>query len=584
MSNSTALSANGVTDLVNFTILSNNAAISSDYRILSIEVTQCFNKISSAKITIADGDAAKQDFAISSKDDTLLPGNEFEIQIGYHAKTKTIFKGIIVKHAIKSGKNKNSVLGIEAKDKLVKLSLHRKNQSFSDTTDTEVIEAIVKKSGFSKIDLDIADTMVKYAAMVQYNTSDWDFIVSRAEMNSMLVLTHNNKLIIKNPDTSQEAVKEITYGADVIEFESGLDARTQIKEVKSHAWDFKEQKITDSEAGMVQFKENGNTKGEKLAEALGINEYHLFHTGNLHTDELTAWSNARLLKSRMAKNTGRIKVKGMTEIKPGDVIKLNGFGKRFNGNVYVTGIKHNYNKSIWETDIEFGLSPNWFYQREDIIEKPASGLVPGVTGLQIGIVVQLEGDPDKEDRIKIQLPLVDIHEGVWARIATLDAGKERGSFFRPEIHDEVVVGFLNDDPRHAIILGMLNSSAKPAPFKAKDANNEKGFVTKNNVRFIFNDEKKSIVLETPEGKKIEINDEADSITFIDKKSKILLGSDGITVESTGDISFKTTGTFTIEAKNIENNADEKFSAKGNAAAELQSSGQTAVKGMVVNIN
>ena len=37
-----------------------------------------------------------------------------------------------------------------------------------------------------------------------------------------------------------------------------------------------------------------------------------------------------------------------------------------------------------------------------------------------------------------------------------DAGENRGSFWRPEIGDEVVLGFLNSDPRDAIILGMLN--------------------------------------------------------------------------------------------------------------------------------
>ena len=80
----------------------------------------------------------------------------------------------------------------------------------------------------------------------------------------------------------------------------------------------------------------------------------------------------------------------------------------------------------------------------------------------------MEGDPDKEDRVQIQLPTVDANEGIWARVSSMDAGKGRGSFFRPEIHDEVVVGFLNGDPRHAIILGMLNSSANPAPFESKD--------------------------------------------------------------------------------------------------------------------
>jgi len=50
-------------------------------------------------------------------------------------------------------------------------------------------------------------------------------------------------------------------------------------------------------------------------------------------------------------------------------------------------------------------------------------------------------------------------DGIWARISTLDAGKQRGTFFRPEIGDEVIVGFLNDDPRYPVVLGMVNSSA-----------------------------------------------------------------------------------------------------------------------------
>ena len=37
-------------------------------------------------------------------------------------------------------------------------------------------------------------------------------------------------------------------------------------------------------------------------------------------------------------------------------------------------------------------------------------------------------------------------QGVWARVATLDAGNDRGTFFRPEVDDEVVLGFFHDDP------------------------------------------------------------------------------------------------------------------------------------------
>jgi Rhs element Vgr protein len=584
--NGTGISTrNEPTDVVNFKILLNKKAISGEYKIISLYISRSFNKISSAKIIIADGDAASQDFAISSKDDDLVPGTEMEIAMGYHAKSKTVFKGIIIKHTIKSGKNKHSILMIEGKDKAVKLTLARKNHCFIDKSDKDIIQTIISRSGYGG-NLEMDSTTGQHKEMVQYNASDWDFIVSRAEMNGMLVLTDDNKLVIKSPDTKQEPAKEVTYGIDVIEFESEIDASSQLKKVNSHAWNYKDQKIEDSPDANIPFKESGNLKADNLAEALGVKEYHLFHPGSLNKEELKSWSNSTLLKSRLAKATGRITTKGTTEIKPGQVIKLNGFSKRFNGNVFVTGVRQNFGESIWETDIQFGLPDQWFYEREDIIEKPAAGLIPGINGLQIGIVMQLENDPDNQFRVKIKLPMVDMTGGIWARVSSLDAGNGRGSFFRPEINDEVVVGFLNDDPRHAIILGMLNSNAKPAPFQAKDSNHEKGFITRSKMKFVFNDDKKTLTIETPKGKKIEVNDDSDSIILSDQhKNKVSMKSDGVTIESGKDISLKAaSGNIKMEAINIEAKANAKFSAQANAQAELKASGPVMVKGAIVNIN
>lgn len=574
------------TDVVNFKITLKGSAINGEYALTSLHLIKAFNKISFVKITITDGDPAKQDFTISSTDDKLTPGSEIEIALGYHSKAQTVFKGIIIRHALKSNKNKQSSLTIEAKDKAVKLALGRKSQCYVDKTDKDIIEAIARRSGFGAPDLDVAATSVQHKQMVQYNAVDWDFIVTRAEMNGMLVLTDNNKLVIKAPDTTQQPAKELTYGVDVIEFESEIDGSSQVKEVKTHAWNYTDQKIENSPAASIPFKESGNLKSDDLALAFGDGESNLYHTGSLNKDELTAWGNARLLKSKLAKAMGKIKLKGTTEIKPGQVIKLNGFGKRFNGNVLVTGIRQSYDHSIWETEVQFGLSEQWFYQREDVVAKPAAGLLPGIYGLQIGTVIQLENDPDNQDRIKIQLPLIDQGESIWARVASLDAGKERGAFFRPEVQDEVIVGFLNDDPRYPVVLGMLNSGAKPAPVQAKDTNHEKGFVTRSKMKLFFNDDKKSISIETPKGKKIVLDEDGDTILLTDDHgNKVTMNAEGISIESAKDISLKAaSGNIKMQALNIESKANVKFSAEANASASLQSSGQTVVKGGIVNIN
>ena len=97
-------------DLVNFKIKLNGTAMNGEYAVVGLQVFKGLNKIAYAKVTLSDGDPAKQDFEISSKEDALVPGNEIEIAMGYHAQTKIIFKGLIMKHALRSGKNKKSFL------------------------------------------------------------------------------------------------------------------------------------------------------------------------------------------------------------------------------------------------------------------------------------------------------------------------------------------------------------------------------------------------------------------------------------------------------------------------------------------
>jgi Rhs element Vgr protein len=296
-----------------------------------------------------------------------------------------------------------------------------------------------------------------------------------------------------------------------------MDARNQHQAVKAQAWNYTEQALLEVEATEPTVNNQGNLSGKVLANAIAPKAWELRHSGRVEEAELKAWADAQLLKSRLAKIQGNIKSIGYPDAKVDTLIELKGLGKRFNGLAYVSGVRHEMIAGGWYTYMQLGLDPRWFYQVTDIVERPASGLLPGVNGLQIGVVVQLQDDPNGEDRILVKIPTIDMQsEGIWSRIATLDAGNNRGSFFRPEIGDEVILGFLNDDPRDPIVLGMLNSSTKPAPLIAKDENHHKGFVTRSQMKVSFDDEKKIITLETPGGNKIIISDEDKGITLKDQ--------------------------------------------------------------------
>lgn len=567
-------------DLVTLKILVAGETLSQSFQVLGVDVEKEINRIPIASILLRDGDPASQDFAISNQD-LFVPGKEIEIKAGYHSDEETIFKGIVIGHKLKI-RSDRSFLMVTCKDKAVKLTVGRKSKYFYDSSDSEIMEEIISSYGLEK---EIEPINVTHKELVQYNVSDWDFCITRAQANGKICLVEDGKIIVKKPDTGQQPVETVTYGATMLDFEAEMDARHQFSKVTSYGWSASGQELLEAEANDPAVSLNGNLTPDDLAQVIGLDNLELKNGGS-DSSSLQQWADAKALFNRMAKIRGRLKFQGLPAVKPGTMLKLEGVGDRFNGNVFVSAVRHQLTEGNWTTDAQFGINPKWFTETADINDLPAAGLTAAVNGLQIGIVTQLESDPEGEDRIQVRLPVVDNQgEGIWVRVATLDAGDKRGSFFRPEIDDEVIVGFINGNPNEAVMLGMMNSSAKPAPLTASDSNHEKGFVTRSKIKFLFNDDKKSASLETPGGKKIILDDDAGVIHFEDENgNKVVADSGGITLDSPKDIILKATGDIRLEGMNISVKANAQFKAEGSAGAEISTSAVAVLKGSMVQIN
>lgn len=463
------------------------------------------------------------------------------------------------------------------------MTLSRRSRYFPDSTrDSDAINEIARN--YSGLSTDIETTGTSHKNLVQYEATDWDFIVNRAEMNGKLVYTDDGTLVVKKPDLSQSTALPLTFGATILELDAEIDVRNQYAEIKSRSWTAANQVIDEAEA-KTPSELNGNLTVSDLANVFS-GKINLNHGGDIPQQELKAWADTLKLKQVLSKVRGRVRFKGVHTLKPGMLIELNSLGDRFNGKAFVSGIHHTVIAGGWQLDAQLGLEPEWFTEKFETSIKPASALIPAVSGLQIGLVSQLENDPDGEYRILVRLPIINLHEqGIWARVATLDAGNERGSFFLPEVGDEVIVGFLNDDPRQPVVLGMLNSSAKPAPLQASDDNHEKGIVTRSKMKVIFNDDKKSLVIETPAGKKITMDEDAGLIKLEDDHSNsITMNSDGITIETQGKITLKAQKDIEAEGMNVNMKASTGFMAEGSASLEAKSGGTTTIKGSIVQIN
>jgi uncharacterized protein involved in type VI secretion and phage assembly len=217
------------------------------------------------------------------------------------------------------------------------------------------------------------------------------------------------------------------------------------------------------------------------------------------------------------------------------MITLSGVGDRFNGNVFVTGVLHHY-EGYWHTDIQFGWREDWFYKKEDVSDLPAAGLAAGVNGLQTGVVLSVDDSKEGQYRVKVYIPAITTkNDGIWARVATLDAGNNHGVYFRPQVEDEVILGFLNDDPREAIILGYLHSKdKKTSPLPESPSGQQYGFVTKEGLKLVFDDTNKKLTLKVPAGggEKTIVMDGSGSLELKDEnQNKITMASSGITIEA-----------------------------------------------------
>ncbi len=548
--------------------------------VYSVSIEFGFSTIPKATVLINDGSWAKQNFDESEKDEWQI-GEKLDLKIGYNLQHSLVFSGIIIKQSIAASEQNTSQLCLELRSPIYLMAIKKYNRIFLDKKDSDSLDEIMNEYGFSK---EIDATSEIQRQMIQFNSTDWDFLNMRAEANAMYVIPNNEKIVIKKnivPDTEKTVLK---FGNNISKIDLETDGRYNFEEYHAKTWDADNLEIIDSEPSSSSNQTAGKNTSAEIAEKTKHGKLDISGLGSLSEMEAVQIVNFQKSGSELKKIRGTIKCIGNLDAEIGDWIKLEGVGSQFNGKVLVTGVLHELSAGRWYTTYQVGTPLEKFAERfTNIIDRPASGLLPSVNGLQIGIVQDLESS-ENDECILVQLPNVkENEEAVWARCARMDAGNNRGWVFRPEIGDEVILGFINDDPRQAIILGALHSSKNTAPFPAKNDNPIKGYYSRENIQFLFDDENKIATLKTPDST-IELNDTDKKITIKNTTNSIEMSENGIKLETQKDLKIKADGSVEIEGMNITIKASAQFEAEGNSGTKISSSAITQIKGSMVNIN
>ena len=210
-------------------------------------------------------------------------------------------------------------------------------------------------------------------------------------------------------------------------------------------------------------------------------------------------------------------------------------------------------------------------QQED---KQENGNVEGVAIAQ----VTNNKDPQKLGRVKVKYPWRENSpESDWVRVASLAAGKDRGTLWIPEVGDEVLVAFEKGNVDHPIVLGSLWNGVDVPPETNEDGKNDTKLIktrSGHEVRFFDKPGEEKIEIKTKGGHSLLMDDKTGAAQVELKDSS---GQNKITIKTVGN-------SLTIESGLSLKIKSQTIDIEAGATMNIKASGTLSIQGALVKIN
>ena len=490
------------------------------------------------------------------------------------------------------------------------MTVGRRNMIFYEKKDSEIITDVFKEAGV-KASPDVEATKAKHKKLIQYYCTNWDFVQARADANGLVTVINDGEVSIKKPAVSEKTDILVTYGIDLIEMDIKMDSSHQYEEVQANFWDYTQLKIENVSGAKPSMNKQGDVDSAKLSKVLAHKE--LVHTTAPVTKEvIQSWADAVYQRGHLSRIRGRLRFVGSEKIVPGKVVELAAIGTRFNGDGYIGKVKHTVKNGQWLTEVELGIPQRPYLETyPQATPLGAGGGLPTISGLQHGIVKQIKDDPDGQYRVLVTIPIIDNNEGegVWARMSLPYATEDCGFIIFPEIGDEVLLGFFDNDPTYPVMLGSLYSNKQMVTTEEKhdpaDPNHYKSMsFNKGKMRLEFKDDpgKNIMKLITEDKMMVSMDDGEDAITIEDpvNKSKMVMDPKGVTLTVDKDLTIDVKGEIKITGKkniamkatqdikgeglNINLKASANLQAEAGAMGTVKAGATLTLKGAMVMIN
>lgn len=271
-------------------------------------------------------------------------GKAVEVKLGYGDKLESVFKGEITGLEPSFQSSQLPVMIVRGYDRRHRLQRGRKTRTFVQQKDSQIASKVASEAGLTA---DVKDSSVTHDYVVQANQTDLEFLQERAVRINFEVVVEDKKLLFRPVLNDGGEVLTITTEDHLLEFHPRLTSTQQVAEVTVRGWSPKDKKeiIGQGQVGDVKGEMGGKTIGPKLAKtAFGASVGFLSEYPVMTQAEADQIAKAQFNDIALTLIDGDGVCFGRTDLRAGKVIKIDGVGKRFSGQYYVTGAVHRYNE------------------------------------------------------------------------------------------------------------------------------------------------------------------------------------------------------------------------------------------------
>lgn len=509
------------------------------------------------------------------------------------------FNGIMTDISISRHSGSGADLVIKGYSPTILLEDGENTRSFSEKNISNIVSEVTK--GKSGLEVNVnASPDIKYEFLIQYKESNYAFLTRMAAETGKWFYYDGKSLNFGNIKSAGDKL-ELKLGNDISNFEMGMHAKPL--KFNDNYYDYINNQVIKVPSSSVNVNGLDTIGKDMQSKSDNLFSYEPLSLPNPFVktqSELKEFSAAK----KAATAAGLVTVSGVSYNpklcigKKVEIVSQELSGSKTSYGIYiVTSVTHftdglgAYQNRFEAISANLTYPPHNPYVHYPIFETQPAKVVKN-------------DDSDGHGRVKVRFYWQKDNESTpWIRIVNQHAGKNKGFYFLPEVDDEVLVSFEQNNPSRPYVAGaMYHGKANHSDRKDSDnyiktirtvSGNEMKFYDKDGEEEILiqnKDGQNEIILSLKDDGKITIKSknkmelhakeiliEAEEKLTMKSKETSMAGQDKVAIESQKDCTIKGMNTKMETTQKLSLSAGTQAEVKANASLTLDGGPQTSVK-------